>query len=325
MPLIVFMMLGLMVTLAVLYGCRQCESRQLDGMFSKPGILLLVVWLLLALGGIVFLGVNWPVISGLWSENTVGFGPDFYNRVCLPPMSLIVLLLGFCPWLAWKSGAKSRLGLWFTLGALVLGGGGLYLAGLIKPLSLFAGSSAVAVLVSIPALFLVNRSLTRQLWAWGAYGVHVGVALIALGIAFSGPYQINQERIVQKGGVLTVGEYEILYTDFEIKPSPGMTAYEARLMVAKNGRPLGTLTPQKRMYANFEQPFAEVSIIPSLGDEIYATLLGFDEDKNISVKITINPLVNWLWIGGTLMCVMAFFCLRRQRKSGRSSRVASEG
>jgi cytochrome c-type biogenesis protein CcmF len=95
-------------------------------------------------------------------------------------------------------------------------------------------------------------------------------------------------------------------------------------MVAKNGRPLGTLTPQKRMYANFEQPFAEVSIIPSLGDEIYATLLGFDEDKNISVKITINPLVNWLWIGGTLMCVMALFCLRRQRQSSHSSRVSSE-
>jgi cytochrome c-type biogenesis protein CcmF len=152
----------------------------------------------------------------------------------------------------------------------------------------------------------------------------VGVALIALGIAFSGPYQINQESILQQGGVLSVGEYEILYKDFEIKPSPGMTAYEARLMVAKNGRPLGTLTPQKRMYANFEQPFAEVSIIPSLGDEIYATLLGFDEDKNISVKITINPLVNWLWIGGTLMCVMALFCLRRQRQSSHSSRVSSE-
>ena len=323
-PLMAFMILTLVVTLVVIHGCRHCASRELDGMLSKPGILLIVVWLLLALGGIVFLGVNWPVISGLWSENTVGLGPDFYNRVCLPPMALVVLLLGFCPWLAWKSGFKSRLGLALTLGTLILGGGGLYLCGLIKPLALFAGSSAVAVLVSIAALFMVNRPLIRQPWAWGAYGVHVGVALIALGIAFSGPYQINQEGILQKGNVLQVGEYEILYKDFEVIPDPAMTAYEARLMVAKKGKPLGILTPQKRIYANFDQSFAEVSIIPSFGDEIYATLLGFDEDENISVKISINPLVNWLWIGGTLMSLMAFFCLRRQRGAN-STQVASSG
>jgi cytochrome c-type biogenesis protein CcmF len=165
------------------------------------------------------------------------------------------------------------------------------------------------------ALFVINGSLTRQMWAWGAYGVHVGVALVALGIAFSGPYQVDEEAILHKGEVLKVGDYEFLYKEFAIKPSPSMTAYEARLMVAQNGKPLGILTPQKRMYANFDQSFAEVSIIPSLGDELYATLLGFDEDENISIKISIHPLVNWLWIGGTLMCLMAFFCLRRQREA----------
>ncbi|WP_462324125.1 heme lyase CcmF/NrfE family subunit [Desulfoplanes sp.] len=315
-PLISFMVLALVVTLAVIHACRCQPSRELDGMFSKPGILLIVVWLLLTIGGIVFLGVNWPLISGIWSENTVGLGADFYNRVCLPPLALVVLLLGFCPWLAWKSGFKSRMGGYLTLGALILAGGALHMLGLVKPLALLAGSSAVAVLVSITALFFSNRSLTRRLWAWGAYGVHAGVALVALGIAFSGPYQISQEGILQKGGTLLVGEYEILYKDFRVIPDPAMTAYEARLMVAKQGRPLGILTPQKRMYANFEQSFAEVSIIPSLGDEIYATLLGFDQDENISLKISINPLVNWLWIGGTLMCLMAFFCLRRQRRMG---------
>jgi cytochrome c-type biogenesis protein CcmF len=314
-PLLIFMLLALGVTLTLIHGCRHYPSRPLDGMLSKPGILLVVVWLLLALGGLVFLGVNWPVISGLWSENTVGLGPDFYNRVCLPPLSLVVLLLGFCPWLAWKSGFKSRLGLGLTLGALILGGGGLFLTGMVKPLALFAASSAVAVLVSIVALFVINGSLTRQMWAWGAYGVHVGVALVALGIAFSGPYQVDEEAILHKGEVLKVGDYEFLYKEFAIKPSPSMTAYEARLMVAQNGKPLGILTPQKRMYANFDQSFAEVSIIPSLGDELYATLLGFDEDENISIKISIHPLVNWLWIGGTLMCLMAFFCLRRQREA----------
>ncbi len=313
LPLMIFMILTLAVTLVILYGCRHAASRELDGMASKPGLLVMLVWLLLALGGIVFLGVNWPVISGLWSENTVGLGPDFYNRVCLPPLSLVILLMGFCPWLTWKSGFKSRLGMVVVLGGLVLGAGGLYLCGLVDPLPLFAGSTAVAVFVSIAAFFLLNRPLVRQMRIWGAYGVHLGVALIALGIAFSGPYQVNKESILQKGDVLQVGEYDILYRDFAVLRDPAMTAYEARLMVAREGKPLGVLTPQKRMYTNFEQSFAEVSLIPSLGDEIYATLLGFDEDEHISIKISIHPLVSWLWVGGTLMSLMALLCLSRQR------------
>lgn len=313
-PLITFILAALFLTFMVMYVCRNAPSRELDGMLSKPGILLVVVWLLLALGGIVFLGVNWPVISGLWSANAIGLGPDFYNRVCMPPFAVLVLLLAFCPWLAWKSGFKTSLGLYISLGALLIAGVGFWLIGITRPVALLGASSAVGVIVSIVTLFCLNPLLRKQLWAWGAYGVHLGVALVALGIAFSGPYQVNEEGILHKGETLTIGKYELLYNDFLIKDDPAMTAYEARLMVAKDGKPLGILAPQKRMYANFDQSFAEVSIIPGLGDEVYATLLGFDEDKNISVKISINPLVNWIWIGGTLMSLAAFLCFRRQRR-----------
>jgi len=267
------------------------------------------------LGSIVFLGVNWPVISELWSDNSIGLGPDFYNRVCMPPFAVLILLLALCPWLTWKSGFKTSLGLYIALGSFFIAGIGFWMMGITLPVALLGASAAVGVIISIGTLFLLNASLRKQLWAWGAYGVHLGVALIALGIAFSGPYQVNEEGILHKGEVLKVGDYELLYNDFQIKETPGMTAYEARLMVAKKGKPLGILAPQKRMYTNFDQSFAEVAIIPGLGDEVYATLLGFDEDKNISVKISINPLVNWIWIGGTLMSLAALLCFRRQRKS----------
>lgn len=88
--------------------------------------------------------------------------------------------------------------------------------------------------------------------------------------------------------------------------------HEARLTVTRDGRPVGVLTPEKRLYRNFEQSsFAEVSVIPSLGEELYATLLGFDEVGAASVRVSVNPLVNWIWIGGTLSCLAAFLCWRK--------------
>jgi cytochrome c-type biogenesis protein CcmF len=36
--------------------------------------------------------------------------------------------------------------------------------------------------------------------------------------------------------------------------------------------------------------------------------------KTAVVKVSINPLVNWLWLGGTLMCLFPFLGLGRRRK-----------
>ena len=74
---------------------------------------------------------------------------------------------------------------------------------------------------------------------------------------------------------------------------------------------MGVLTPERRIYTGFEQPFAEVSTIPSLGDELYATLVNSTDKKAASLKISVNPLINWIWIGGTLSCLVAFLCWRK--------------
>jgi cytochrome c-type biogenesis protein CcmF len=95
-----------------------------------------------------------------------------------------------------------------------------------------------------------------------------------------------------------------------------MVVFEARLEVKKDGEALGAMEPQRRFYRNFDQPFAEVSTITGLGDELYATLLGFDREERVTIKVSVHPLINWIWIGGTLMCLFPFVGLaRRGRRS----------
>ena len=57
-----------------------------------------------------------------------------------------------------------------------------------------------------------------------------------------------------------------------------------------------------------------MSTIFSLGNEIYATLLSVDEQGTATLAVNVNPLVNWLWIGGILMCLFPFFGLARVRR-----------
>ena len=56
--------------------------------------------------------------------------------------------------------------------------------------------------------------------------------------------------------------------------------------------------------------FAEASTVPSLGNEFYATLMAIDRQGQVSLRLSSNPLINWLWIGGLIMCLLPFLSLR---------------
>ena len=80
-----------------------------------------------------------------------------------------------------------------------------------------------------------------------------------------------------------------------------------------DGKLIGIAAPQRRVYAKWGQmQFAEAAVIPSLGNEFYATLMAVDQQNRAVFRLSSNPLVNWLWIGGILMCLLPFVSFRRR-------------
>jgi cytochrome c-type biogenesis protein CcmF len=312
-PLLVFMIAGLGLTVYACIVQRKDDTGHIDDFASRPGMLFVAAWLFLCLAGIVFLGVIWPVMSSLWSENPVGLDAGFYNRVCLPLFALLALIMSVCPWFSQKSGIADKVALSTVLGAGAGAAAVIFALGYRQPLALLAAAAGFMICVSVVLAFIRQKGMRSFLPAWGAYGVHLGVALMVIGVAFSGPYKVESEAVLAKGESMTVGAYEVRYLDLvHDHDNPAMDMHAARLDVFLGGKPVGKLAPEKRLYRNFEQStFAEVSVIPSLGEEVYATLLGFNEAGSVSLKVSINPLVNWIWIGGTLSCLIAFLCWRK--------------
>ena len=317
-PLFWGQMVMLALTVMVTFMSERHTHRTLSDFVSRQGMLVITAWFLLALGLVVALGTMWPVISKLWTTQSVGLDARFYNRVCLPFMTVLVLLFSVCPWLGWKGGLRDRRGFFAVLGVLVVSLGAFFAVGVTKPLAALAAAASVAAMSGIVLLFVLFPAIRRSRHNWGVYGIHLGLAMVALGIAFSGPYQIESEMVLAKGQSANIGSYQITYVDRVDDTTPELRARATvTLKVEKDGKVLGIMAPDKRIYRNFErQQFSEVSTIFSLGDEVYATLLGFTEDDRGSFKVSINPLVNWLWIGGTLMCLMPLLALTRFRRPG---------
>ena len=79
--------------------------------------------------------------------------------------------------------------------------------------------------------------------------------------------------------------------------------------------------PKKRIYFYWNsdpekrQPHSELDIYSTIQKDIYSIFSGYDAQKNIGYfKIMINPLVNWVWIGGVLMVIGSLFAFWPSRR-----------
>jgi len=284
-------------------------------MDSREGFLVLAIWVLLTLSVIIWLATLWPLISKLWGPQAQGLGADFYNRVCLPLFAMLTAILAMCPWMRWDSGLRDKMKAFAVAGCAIGAGMVLWYAGYRQPTAFISAAAACACFASI-GLLMAERPNRDSL---AAYGVHLGVALMVLGVAFSGPYKQEVDLVLAEEETGRVGTYEVRLTKITDGEVPGYHFLAARLDVLKDGKQLGELVPERRIYDKFDrQQFAEADTIFSFGNEVYASLLGLEPAKSgerarVTVRISVHPLVNWLWVGGTLMCLFPFIALRRRK------------
>ena len=115
------------------------------------------------------------------------------------------------------------------------------------------------------------------------------------------------------GETVKVGQIEVAFKNLYEGEGAGYIFLEGELEVRKDGKLIGIAAPQRRVYAKWGQmQFAEAAVIPSLGNEFYATLMAVDQQNRAVFRLSSNPLVNWLWIGGILMCLLPFVSFRRR-------------
>jgi cytochrome c-type biogenesis protein CcmF len=344
-PLLVFILAFLFLAVLIVLSAPSPEEKQpapLENPGSKEGLLLLVAWLLLAIAFIILTATLWPVFVETLLDISVflpdalrlklpdqamGLEPAFYNRTCLPLFALLAALLVVCPHRKWKISGSSGFSRFpffaATLGVLLAAGAILWSLSVRQPVALTAAACSLAALCGIGLYFAGNPSLLFVRSTLAAQGTHIGLLLLILGVAFSGPYQRRHTLELGRGESAAADEYTVqlleLYEGESLPGPDGKPQYrfvEAELLLTeKSGAVLGRLSPQRRLYANFAtQTYAEVSTLFSLGNELYATLLGIDERKRATISLNVNPLVNWLWIGGTLMCLFPFAGLARVRR-----------
>jgi cytochrome c-type biogenesis protein CcmF len=320
---------------------RRAELRhpfELRRLLSREAGLLLTNWLFLGMVLVILIGTLFPTLTEVIQRRQATLDAAFYRRTVGPLAQAIVLLLGICPWLAWGGVSFARLRR--ELLPPLIGAAAMVIAlltlGIREALALVAFAICAFVAVSLLATFFqgmlerrrrTGESWPRALWGWiststrrsGAHIVHLGIVLIAVGIAGSSSYQEEVQVALAPGQTADVGSYVLAYQDLTSDTTSARQQVTAVVDVYRGSKKVATLRPQKALYWNIEQWVTEVAIRSTAKEDLYLILAGFEQDRTASFRVLINPLVIWLWIGGAVLLlggVMAWWPTKAGRSDG---------
>jgi cytochrome c-type biogenesis protein CcmF len=154
---------------------------------------------------------------------------------------------------------------------------------------------------------LVGRNRRR----YGGYIVHLGI--VTYFVAFTGAaFKSDLEASLKPGEFVTMrspyGE-DLTFTHLGVSQYEALNRFvsAASVEVTRDGQRIAILTSEKRQHVDsfgrttFE-PSTEAAIRSDLRQDIYVVYAGsVDGTEEAVYKITLNPLVMWVWIGGAIL------------------------
>ena len=314
------------------------SENKLESLVSRESSFLFNNLILLAACFTVLWGTLFPVLSEYVQGTKVTMGAPFYNRVNLPIGLFLLFLTGIGPLLAWRSTSLKSIRRNFILPSIAMGVALVVLIATgVRPwaagddwqatlFSLVTFTLAAGVITAISAEFLRGASVVRTQTGknlvastilltrrntrrYGGYVVHFGIVVMFIGIA-GGAFNQNHEQEMSFGDTARLGQYRLVCQSYTQDSNANYDTEYALLDVYKGSKKITQLAPEKRFYHASQTSSTMVALHSTLASDLYVIYEGKNPDTDRPIiKIFLNPLMNWIWIGVAIVVAGTFLAL----------------
>lgn len=317
------------------------SEHEMESFFSREASFLLNNVVLVGLTFAVFWGTLFPVISEAVKGIKVTVGPPFFNQVNVPIGLLLILLAGVSPLLAWRRASATMLRKNFTYPIIVtlVSFAVLITLGVRHVYATLTFGLCIFMIATIVLEYYRGISARRRhqgdgifsgFWEltmrnkrrFGGYIVHFAMAIMFIGIAASSAYQQVGEVRLSPGESFGMEGVRLRYDGIRQTRNNQYQSAFARLSIYKEGRRLGEIEAEKRLYFTPPQPTTEAGIRYGLAEDIYAVFADVDDDGSATFKFLINPLINWIWFGGYIFILGVIVSVLPERWGRRKRQAA---
>jgi cytochrome c-type biogenesis protein CcmF len=289
------------------------SEHRLDSLLSRESIFLANNIVLVGLCFVIFWGTYFPLISEALTGHEASVGPPWFDRYTVPLALILVLLSGIGPVIAWRRAtlANARRNFVVPLVCALMVLVVLLVTGIAagKPFALamfccagfvfgsigqeyFRGVRVRRAMAGEPAPLALLGLVKRNRRRYGGYIVHIGIAVLFVGIAASSSFQHASELSLSPGQSTKVGAYTVRY----VRPTAAITpqydpahtgstmSIGAVLNVTKHGKYVATLTPAEDFYDSGEpsqgsvghliggQPVSQVSMDAGVTRDVWSAI-----------------------------------------------------
>jgi cytochrome c-type biogenesis protein CcmF len=318
LPFLAAMLIGGLAVIVMRLDVLRSENR-LDSLLSREAAFLANNVLFLAAAFTVLWGTVYPIVAEALTGTRLSVGPPFFESVFVPIALLLLALAGLGPLISWRRMSSSSLmhiaripvagavAVAAILAALGVRGIGTLVA---FGLCAFTLAAVVGEFVRgsrlhrrrdglTPAAALA-RTIHRNRRRYGGYIVHLGIVLIAIGLA-GAAFRIERQALVAPGETMEVGEYTLAYGAFLSGETPEKETFAADLEVRRGDDVVARLAPQRNFHKAQQQWQSEVAIRTNPVEDLYVVVTSFDRDGTAALRAFVNPLTWWIWAGAAVM------------------------
>ena len=303
-------------------GDRLHSPGGIDSPISREGAFLANNLLFVGFAFVVLLGTVFPLVYEALNGGTqVGVGAPYFNRFFIPVGLGLLFLMAVAPALPWRKTTvevmRGRLAVPAAIGVLVVVV--CVVAGIhgLEPLLAFglgafaAASAGRSLVLSVRGAFRASRSSGASpsraaLTGWrgfvgranGGMVVHIGVVVVAVGLAAATSYLHRGELHLAPGQTATFSGHRVEFLGTRVVNSPSRSSYQAVLRVDGGG----TFYPAVSQFGSGTASVGTPAIDSSWKDDLYLTIATIPtKGTGWTFGVVEQPLVMWLWVGAGLI------------------------
>ncbi len=319
---------------------------ELDSILSRESAFLLNNLFLVAAAFTVFFGTVFPLLSEAVKGTKVSVGAPFFNLVNIPIFLTLIFLMGVGPLIAWRRASAENLRRNF-LKPVVIGVAaaavcrllGVGNALVLLCLGLVAFVAATIVMDFARAVRARRRTgdgwldatwglALRQNRRYGGFVVHLGILVLAVGVAGSQAWSTQTEVTLARGETAQIAGYTLRFDGLHGEEESNHAKVVGTFAVSDARGPYTVLTPAKKFYPQEQTPIAAVDYRLGFLEDLYLVLGEFARDgSHATIKVQVNRMVSWLWMGGLVLTLGAALAIlpepRRKPAPARAGQPAT--
>jgi cytochrome c-type biogenesis protein CcmF len=335
----------------VIYRLPLLRARnELDSWLSREFSFVINNWVLLSAAFFVLVATLFPTLSEWVTHERITVGAPFFTKWMAPLGLVLLFLTGVGPLIAWRKATPENLREQFTIPVITCFAVmiGLQAAPSLRGWmtnTIFGLKVGLPVTPSVLCFGLcgfVSATITQEFYRgtrvrqahthldfftsliglvargkrrYGGYLVHVAIVLMFIGFA-GDAYKKEGEATLERGKTVSLGHYTVRFDGLEFDADAVKEMTSARLTVTRDGRPFAVEHPAKWAFRHHEDepPTSEVSIHRMFSEDLYLVLNGYEAKPEMAnIKVVINPLVNWIWLGFLLLAAGTFIAFMPDR------------